>query len=85
MAIMLNFLYPSVVCIVMGTVFKQGFTKLQLGAIVCSIAGSYTHLDVYKRQGYTYIKRLMGDKASFMYIGMFVLSQVLIATFARCV
>lgn len=39
MAIMLNFLYPSVVCIVMGTVFKQGFTKLQLGAIVCSIAG----------------------------------------------
>lgn len=33
--------------------------------------------------GYTYIKRLMGDKASFMYIGMFVLSQVLIATFAK--
>ena len=33
--------------------------------------------------GYTYVKRLMGDKASFMYIGMFVLSQVLIATFAK--
>ena len=33
--------------------------------------------------GYTYIKRLMGDKAGFMYIGMFVLSQVLIATFAK--
>ena len=33
--------------------------------------------------GYTYIKRLMGDKASFMYVGMFVLSQVLIATFAK--
>ena len=33
--------------------------------------------------GYTYIKRLVGDKASFMYIGMFVLSQVLIATFAK--
>ena len=33
--------------------------------------------------GYTYIKRLMGDKASFLYIGVFVLSQVLIATFAK--
>lgn len=33
--------------------------------------------------GYTYIKRLMGDKVSFMYVGMFVLSQVLIATFAK--
>lgn len=33
--------------------------------------------------GYVYIKRLMGDKAGFMYIGMFVLSQVLIATFAK--
>lgn len=33
--------------------------------------------------GYTYVKRLMGDKTGFMYIGMFVLSQVLIATFAK--
>lgn len=33
--------------------------------------------------GYTYVKRLMGDKAGFMYIGMFVLSQVLIATYAK--
>lgn len=33
--------------------------------------------------GYTYVKRLMGEKASFMYIGMFVLSQVLIATYAK--
>lgn len=38
-AIMLNFLYPAVVCIAMGTIFKQGFTSLQVGAIVCSIAG----------------------------------------------
>lgn len=38
-AIMLNFLYPTVVCVVMGTVFRQGFTKLQLGAILSSIAG----------------------------------------------
>ena len=29
-AIMLNFLYPTVVCVVMGTLFRQGFTKLQL-------------------------------------------------------
>ena len=33
--------------------------------------------------GYVYVKRLMGEKASFMFIGMFVLSQVLIATFAK--
>ena len=38
-AIMLNFLYPTVVCVVMGTVFRQGFTKLQAAAIVSSIAG----------------------------------------------
>ena len=38
-AIMLNFLYPTVVCVVMGTVFRQGFTKLQVAAIVSSIAG----------------------------------------------
>lgn len=38
-AIMLNFLYPTVVCVVMGTVFRQGFTKLQVAAIISSIAG----------------------------------------------
>ncbi|MCB7318525.1 DMT family transporter [Lacrimispora sp. 210928-DFI.3.58] len=38
-AIMLNFLYPSIVCIIMGTVFKEGFTKLQIAAIVVSITG----------------------------------------------
>lgn len=38
-SIMLNFMYPTIVCIVMGTVFKGGFTKLQIGAIVASIAG----------------------------------------------
>ena len=38
-AIMLNFLYPTVVCIVMGTVFREGFTKLQVAAIVVSITG----------------------------------------------
>lgn len=32
--------------------------------------------------GYSYIKRLVGPRAGFMYLGMFVLSQVLIATFA---
>lgn len=39
MAIMLNFLYPTVVCVVMGTVFHQGFTRLQLGAIAAFILG----------------------------------------------
>lgn len=38
-AIMLNFLYPTVVCIVMGTVFKEGFSRLQVAAIVVSITG----------------------------------------------
>ncbi len=33
--------------------------------------------------GYTYIKRLIGDKAGFFYLGAFVLTQVLIATFAK--
>lgn len=39
MAIMLHFLYPTIVCIVMGTVFRQGFSKLQILAIVASISG----------------------------------------------
>lgn len=33
--------------------------------------------------GYNSVKRLVGDKAAFLYIGMFILSQVLIATFAK--
>lgn len=37
--IMLNFLYPTIVCIIMGTVFKNGFTKLQIAAIAASILG----------------------------------------------
>lgn len=37
--IMLNFLYPTIVCVIMGTVFKEGFTKLQVMAIVSSILG----------------------------------------------
>lgn len=32
--------------------------------------------------GYSYVKRLIGPRAGFIYLGMFVLSQVLIATFA---
>jgi len=32
--------------------------------------------------GYSYVKRLLGPRIAFLYIGMFVLSQVLIATFA---
>lgn len=33
--------------------------------------------------GYTYIKRMMGDKVGFMYLLAFVLTQMLIATFAK--
>jgi basic amino acid/polyamine antiporter, APA family len=33
--------------------------------------------------GYTYIKRLIGERTGFVFLGMFVLSQVLIATFAK--
>lgn len=36
---MLHFLYPTVVCVVMGTLFKEGFSKLQVAAIAVSIAG----------------------------------------------
>lgn len=38
-AIMLNFLYPTIVCVIMGTIFKNGFTKLQITAIIVSILG----------------------------------------------
>ena len=33
--------------------------------------------------GYTYIKRLIGERAGFFYLGAFVLTQVLIATYAK--
>ena len=33
--------------------------------------------------GYNSVKRLVGPKAGFLYVGMFILSQVLIATFAK--
>lgn len=38
-AIMLNFLYPAIVCVVMGTVFHGGFTRLQIAAVAASILG----------------------------------------------
>lgn len=38
-AIMLNFLYPTLVCVIMGTVFRAGFSKMQILAIVSSILG----------------------------------------------
>lgn len=40
-SIMLNFLYPTIVCVVMGTVFKEGFTKFQIAAIVVSVIGMF--------------------------------------------
>lgn len=38
---MIHFLYPTVVCIVMGTLFKNGFSKFQIAAILVSIAGMF--------------------------------------------
>lgn len=38
-AIMLSFLYPTLVCVIMGTIFKAGFSKMQILAIVSSILG----------------------------------------------
>ncbi len=38
-ATMLHFLYQAVVCIIMGIVFKAGFTRLQLSAVFSSFAG----------------------------------------------
>ena len=36
-----------------------------------------------KGAAYSYAKRLLGEKAGFFYLGMFTLSQILIATFAK--
>ena len=36
---MINFLYPSIICIVMATVFKEGVTWRKVMAVVLSIAG----------------------------------------------
>ncbi len=38
-AIMLNFLYPAIVCAIMGIIFKEGFSKFQVMAIIASILG----------------------------------------------
>ncbi len=40
--IMLNFLYSTIVCVIMGTVFKEGFTKLQVMAVAVSILGMFS-------------------------------------------
>ena len=38
---MLSFLYPTIVCVIMGTIFKEGFTKFQIAAIVVSVTGMF--------------------------------------------
>ncbi|MEG1878246.1 MAG: DMT family transporter [Pseudoflavonifractor sp.] len=38
-ATMIHFIYPTVVCIVMGTLFRAGFSKLQIAAIAVSLLG----------------------------------------------
>lgn len=36
---MVNFLYPSIVCVVVGIFIKKRLSKLQISAIICSIVG----------------------------------------------
>lgn len=36
---MIHYFYPTVTCLIMGLLFRQGFSKLQLSAIVLSLAG----------------------------------------------
>lgn len=38
-ATMIHYFYPTVTCLIMGTVFRQKFSKLQVSAIVISLAG----------------------------------------------
>ena len=38
-ATMIHYFYPTVTCVLMGVVFRQGFSKLQGAAIITSIAG----------------------------------------------
>lgn len=58
-----------------------------LGAVV-ALCNAFPFLVLHssipaKGAAYTYANRLLGDKMGFFYLGMFVLSQILIATFAK--
>ena len=58
-----------------------------LGAVV-ALCNAFPFLVLHssipaKGAAYTYASRLLGEKMGFFYLGMFVLSQILIATFAK--
>lgn len=38
---MIHYFYPTVTCIIMGTIFRQGFSKLQLTAVALSLGGMF--------------------------------------------
>lgn len=81
----------SSIMVLTGVVIDAGHgTPLAfiLGALfgnrdMCSVYYPDLHHTRIRRRLHLWPKRLMGDKADFMYIGMFVLSRVLIATFAK--
>ncbi|MCI8539231.1 MAG: APC family permease [Oscillospiraceae bacterium] len=52
--------------------------------VICTMASAVVLSSAVPSNGggYSYVKRLIGPRAGFIYLGMFVLSQVLIATFA---
>lgn len=68
--------------IVVGLTGHGIILAFPLGAAV-ALCNAFPYSISAKGAAYAYAKRLLGDKAGFFYLGMFVLSQVLIATFAK--
>lgn len=73
--------------IVIGLTGHGTILAFILGAVV-ALCNAYPFLVLHssipaKGAAYTYASRLLGDKVGFFYLGMFVLSQILIATFAK--
>ena len=52
--------------------------------VICTMTSSVVMSSAIPANGggYSYVKRLLGPRTGFIYLGMFVLTQVLIATFA---
>ncbi|BDF68688.1 amino acid transporter [Oscillospiraceae bacterium] len=73
--------------IVIGLTGHGTILAFILGAVV-ALCNAFPFLVLHssipaKGAAYTYANRLLGDKMGFFYLGMFVLSQILIATFAK--
>ncbi|MCF2683428.1 EamA family transporter [Faecalicatena contorta] len=71
--IMLNFLYPTIVCIIMGTIFKEGFTKLQVVAIVFSIVAPATGTLAAPSNGLPGWIMMIGGSGLFTVCGYFLM------------